>query len=70
MLWGNRRTASDVRATVQSFLAQVEYLGETICGVALGALAQGTTITVAFVSACGLVASAGVMVVRSAANDR
>jgi hypothetical protein len=69
-LWVNRRTSSDVRATVQSLLAQVEYGGEILCGVALGALAQVTTITVAFACAAAIIACAGAMVVQSRADRR
>lgn len=64
-IWVNRRTTSDVRATVQSFLAQVEYIGEILCGLMLGAVAQFTTITAAFACASALIAGAGVLVVRS-----
>jgi MFS family permease len=70
VIWVNRRTTSDVRATVQSFLAQVEYGGEILCGVALGALAQFTTLTAAFVCSSALIAGAGVMVVRSRTGSR
>lgn len=69
-IWINRRSSADVRATVQSFLAQVEYSGEILCGVALGALAQNTTIIVAFVCSATLIACAGVLVVRSRADSR
>ena len=69
-LWVNRRTTSDVRATVQSFLAQAEYAGEILCGVVLGALAQLTTITVAFACSAALIACAGVLVVRSRSDSR
>jgi MFS family permease len=61
----NARATSDVRATVQSFLAQVEYLGEILCGVVLGALAQATSITGALAGASALVACAGVVMARS-----
>lgn len=64
-IWVNRRTTGDVRATVQSFLAQAEYGGEILFGVLLGAVAQFTTITVAFACSSALTACAGVMVVRS-----
>jgi hypothetical protein len=64
-LWVNRRTTSDVRATVQSLLAQAEYIGEILLGVLLGVLAQASTIPVAFVCTSALIACAGVMVVRS-----
>ena len=56
---------SDVRATVQSFLAQAEYLGEISLGIALGNLAQATSISVAMLGSCALVAYAGVPRMRS-----
>lgn len=64
VIWVNDRTGSDVRATVQSLLAQAEYFGEIVCGVALGALAQGTSITVAFVCSAVILGGAGVVVRR------
>jgi MFS family permease len=64
-IWINRRTSSEVRATVHSFLAQAEYGGEIVCGVALGALAQVATIPVAFACSAALIACTGVMVARS-----
>lgn len=67
-IWVNSRTTSDVRATVQSFLAQVEYFGAILCGVALSVLAQATSITGALAGACVLVACAGVVVARSHAG--
>lgn len=70
VIWVNRRATSDVRATVQSFLAQVEYVGEILCGVVLGTLAQATTITVAFACACALIAGAGVLVIQYTADNR
>jgi MFS family permease len=69
-IWVNARASSDVRATVQSFLAQVEYLGEIICGIGLGLLAQVTSITGALAGACALVVCAGVVVARSHADHR
>jgi hypothetical protein len=39
-IWVNRQTGSAVRATVHSLLAQAEYVGETICGLAIAAIAQ------------------------------
>ncbi len=68
-IWVNRRTTSDVRATVQSFLAQVEYGGEILFGLMLGAVAQFTTIPVTFACAAALIAGAGVLVVRSRTSD-
>jgi hypothetical protein len=70
VIWVNRRTTSDVRATVQSFLAQVEYFGEIFLGVGLGILAQATSIATAMTGACVLVAGAGVLVARSRPERR
>jgi MFS family permease len=64
-IWVNARTASDVRATVQSFLAQVGYIGEILCGTALSFLAQATSIIGALAGAIALIACAGVVVARS-----
>jgi MFS family permease len=65
VVWVNRRTTSDVRATVQSFLGQAEYLGEITLGIGLGILAQATSIPTAMLGSCALVAGAGVLVARS-----
>jgi MFS family permease len=70
VIWVNSRATSDVRATLQSFLAQVEYLGEILCGIMLGILAQVTSITGALIGACALVVCAGVVVARSHADHR
>ncbi len=69
-IWVNRRATSDTRATVQSFLAQVEYAGEIVCGVALGILAQFATITGAFACSAALITCAGVLVMRSRGDRR
>ncbi len=68
VIWVNRRATSDVRATVQSFLGQVESIGEIGGGLALGVLAQATSITVALTFSCALVGSAGLLVLRSQAG--
>jgi len=65
VIWVNRRTTSDVRATMQSLLAQTEYGGEILLGVVLGAIAQLTSISVAFTCSAAVIACAGVLVVRS-----
>jgi MFS family permease len=65
VIWVNGRATSEVRATVQSFLAQVKYGGEILCGVMLAVLAQATSITGALVGACALAACAGLVVARS-----
>ena len=68
VIWVNRRATSDVRATVQSFLGQVESIGEVGGGLALGVLAQATSITVALTCSSALVGSAGLLVLRSRAG--
>lgn len=65
VIWVNRRATSDVRATVQSFLGQVESIGELGGGIALGVLAQATSITVALTFSCAFVGAAGLLVLRS-----
>ena len=55
VIWVNRRATSDVRATVQSFLAQAEYFGEISLGFGLGVLAQATSIGLAMLGSCALV---------------
>ncbi len=68
VIWVNRRATSDVRATVQSFLGQTESMGEILGGLALGVLAQATSITVALTCSCALLICAGLVVVRSRAG--
>jgi hypothetical protein len=49
-IWVNRRTSAEVRATVHSFFAQAEYLGEIVCGagiVVVAGLAGATPALVA-----------------------
>jgi hypothetical protein len=36
----NTETSADVRATVHSFLAQAEYVGEIVCGLAIAVVAR------------------------------
>jgi hypothetical protein len=61
-IWVNRRTTSDVRATVHSFLSQAEQVGEIVFGVPLAALAQLATVTVSLMGAAALLAGAGLVV--------
>ncbi len=68
VIWVNRRTTSDVRATVQSFLGQVESTGEIAGGLALGVVAQASSITVALMFSCAFVGCAGLLVFRSHAG--
>jgi hypothetical protein len=61
-IWVNAETTSDVRATVHSFLAQSEYLGELVCGVLLALLARAAGIGAAIAGCAVLFAmTAGLM---------
>ncbi|GAB3750667.1 MFS transporter [Microlunatus parietis] len=53
-IWVNRRATSDVRATVHSFLAQAEYVGEIACTSVLAAIAGLAGLTGALLPAAGL----------------
>jgi len=61
----NRRTTSDVRATVHSFLSQSENLGEIILGIALALIAGSASSTVALTVSAVLLAGAGAAVNRA-----
>ena len=61
----NRRTTSDVRATVHSFLSQAENLGEIIFGLALAFIAGSASSTVALTASAALVACAGAVLSRT-----
>jgi hypothetical protein len=62
VVWVNRRTTSDVRATVHSFLSQAESAGKILGGFALAALAQATGPQATLMIAGALIAFAGVLV--------
>jgi MFS family permease len=68
VIWVNRRTTSDVRATVHSFLSQAETVGKGLGGFPLAVLAQTAGISAALVASGALVAFAGAMVARSHAD--
>jgi MFS family permease len=55
-IWVNRQTSGDVRATVHSFLAQAEYLGEIVCGLAVAAIARVAGLSLALVTCAALFA--------------
>ncbi|HEX7133956.1 MAG TPA: hypothetical protein VF228_15375 [Iamia sp.] len=61
----NRRTTSDVRATVHSMLSWSENAGELVFGLALAVVAARTTPTVALVISALLVGAAGLAVSRA-----
>jgi MFS family permease len=67
-IWVNRRTSGDVRATVHSFLAQAEYLGEIGCGLAVAAVARFAGLSAALVTGGALFAATIVLVRRLAAS--
>jgi MFS family permease len=64
-IWVNRRTASEVRATVHSFLDQAESVGEICGGFALAIIAGSAGIAIALIASAALIAFTGVIVVRS-----
>jgi MFS family permease len=68
VIWVNRRTTSDVRATVHSFLSQAETIGKIFGGFALALLARAAGTSVALGAAGALIAFAGAMVARSRAD--
>ena len=55
-VWVNRQTSSDVRATVHSFLAQSEYLGEIACGLTIALVARLAGLSLALVTCAALFA--------------
>jgi len=67
-IWVNQRATSDVRATVQSMLAQMESFGEIAAGVGLAILAQSAGLSVVFSAAAALAALAALVLLRSRAG--
>jgi len=65
VIWVNRRTTSDVRATVHSFLSQAECTGEIISGSALAILARAAGITGVLITSAAVIAVTGAMVSRA-----
>ena len=68
VIWVNRRTTSEVRATVQSLLAQAEFAGEIVLGLSLAVLAQVSGLPFAFIGASALLALTAALVFRSPAG--
>ena len=60
VIWVNRRTTSDVRATVLSCLSQAESFGEIVSGSALTLLARAADMRSTLLAAGALLALAGV----------
>jgi hypothetical protein len=65
VIWLNGRATADVRATVHSFLAQAEYLGEIVCGFLLALVASSASTSTAFVGASVILACTALFVARS-----
>ncbi|MBM7787756.1 MFS transporter [Tenggerimyces flavus] len=62
VIWVNRETTGNVRATVHSFLAQAEYLGEIVVGFGIAAVARFAGLPAALVvSAAVIVVTIGVI---------
>ena len=62
-IWVNARTTADIRATTHSFLAQLEYLGEITCGLAIAAIARITSLPWAL-TACAVLFAATAVLMR------
>lgn len=60
----NSRTTDKVRATVHSFLAQAEYLGEIICGAAIGLLANVANLSITLTACAALLAVTAILMWR------
>ncbi len=70
VIWVNRRTPSDIRATMHSFLSQAESVGEIVGGVSLAGLAAASGIVSTIVASAALLGLAGTLVARSKADRR
>ena len=68
VIWVNRRTPSDVRTTMHSFLSQAESTGEIAGGFALAGLAQVAGISVTLLTAAAVIGVTAVLVARSRAG--
>jgi flagellar biogenesis protein FliO len=65
MVWVNKRTTSDVRATVQSFVSQAEYAGEIVLGLGLALVAVAAGTAGAIAGSAVLLAVAGIVISRA-----
>jgi MFS family permease len=65
VIWVNRRTTSDVRATVRSFLDQAESMGEICGGFALAVTAGAAGLSITLLTSAALMAFTGALVARS-----
>jgi MFS family permease len=62
VIWVNRRTTSEVRATVHSFLSQAECAGEIASGFPLAVVAQAAGIPAALMTSSALISCVAAMV--------
>lgn len=67
-VWINTRTTAGIRATTHSFLAQLEYLGEIVCGLTIAAVARLTTLPFAL-TACAILFAATAVLMRQPTSD-
>ena len=63
-IWVNRLTGSEVRATVHSLLAQAEYLGAIVCGLAIAAVARFAGLPLALLTCSALLTLAILLIQR------
>ncbi len=63
-IWVNRQTSDNVRATVHSFLAQAEYLGEILLGIVIALTASQAGISSALITGSALFAVTGLLIWR------
>jgi MFS family permease len=66
-IWVNRRTSSDVRATVHSLIAQAEYSGEIVFGLAIALVARLAGLSPALM-ACGALFAITILLVQRFGN--
>lgn len=69
-IWVNRRTSSDVRATMHSFLAQAEYVGEIATASILAAFAGLTGSVGAYALTAALFAASALVVLFAVRDNR
>jgi len=59
----NQQTTADVRATVHSLLAQAEYAGAIVCGLATAVVARFVGLSLALVT-CGALFAITILLVQ------
>ncbi|GAB3403993.1 MFS transporter [Flindersiella endophytica] len=64
-IWVNQQSSNEVRATVHSFLAQAEYLGEIACGALIAVVAVAAGVPAALLCAGVLFAVTGLLARRA-----